>query len=67
MRSIGPIAILGVGIFLLVGGQSVASAEESAANSVGTLASNTWFAAALIFAGALWLWSTTGHFKRISG
>lgn len=67
MRNIGPIAVLGVGIFLLVGGSSVANAEESAANSVGNLASNTWFAVALLAAGGLWLWATTGHFKRVTG
>lgn len=66
MRSLGPIAFLGAGIFFLIGGSSVASAEENAAQSIGNLASNTWFAVALIVVGGIWLWSTTGHFKRLS-
>jgi hypothetical protein len=66
MKLIAPIGLLILGIFLVVGGSSVANAEENVANSVGGLASNTWFAVALIAAGGLWLYMTTGHFKRIT-
>jgi hypothetical protein len=66
VKIFGPILLLGLGIFLIIGGDAVANSEENVANAVGGLASNTFFAIALIAAGGLWLYMTTGHFKRIS-
>lgn len=66
MKLFAPVLILIAGLFLLFGGDAVASSEENIANSVGSLIQNKWFAIALVFAGGLWLWSTTGHFKRIT-
>lgn len=66
MKILAPIGILIVGIFLLIGGSSLADSEENVSSAIGNLLSNTFFAVALIAAGGLWLYSSTGHFKRIS-
>jgi hypothetical protein len=63
---LAPIAVLVAGIFLLFGGDAVASSEESIANATGSLIQNKWLAAGLLVAGGLWLYSTTGHFKSIT-
>lgn len=61
-----PIAVLAVGVILLFGGSALESAEEGVANSVGSILGNTWFALALLIAGGIWLYSTTGHFKHLT-
>jgi hypothetical protein len=66
MKIFGPIILVVIGIFLLIGGDAVASSEENVSNAVGSLMSNKFFAVAVLAAGGFWLYSTTGHFKRIA-
>lgn len=62
-----PIALVALGAFLLIGGSAVANSEENVANAIGNLAANKFFAVAILAAGGLWLYSTTGHFKQLAG
>jgi hypothetical protein len=61
-----PIGVLAVGLLLLFGGSALENAEEGIANSFGSILGNTWFAVGLLIVGGIWLYSTTGHFKRIT-
>ncbi len=66
MKLFGPIILVVIGIFLLIGGDAVASSEENVSSAVGSLVANKFFAFAVLAAGGFWLWSETGHFKRIA-
>jgi len=62
MKNLTPIVFLGVGLILLFAGSSLANVGES----VDRLIASRWTAIALIAVGAIWLYMTTGHFKRIT-
>ena len=59
-----PIILVVVGLFALFAGDTLASAEEGVANSIGNALSSKWLAIGLIAAGALWFASEEGYLGK---
>jgi hypothetical protein len=59
-----PILLVVVGVLILFGGSTAASAEESAANVIGRILQSKWLAVGLIAAGALLFANEEGYLSR---
>jgi hypothetical protein len=62
---IGPIALMAIGLFAIFAGSSIASTEESIANSIGNLLSNKWVAIGLIVTGGFILAHNEGYLSKV--
>jgi len=59
-----PIILVALGILLLFGGSSAASAEEGVSNAVGNFLQSKWLAFGLIATGALLFAHDEGYLSR---
>jgi len=62
MKSLAPWMLIVAGVIFLFAGSSLANIGES----IDNLIASKWTATALIVAGGIWLYVTTGHFRRIT-
>lgn len=62
MRGFGPLIVIGLGLVILFVGDKIANVGAS----VDNLISSKWTGWALLLGGGFWLYSSTGHFRRIT-
>jgi len=60
-----PLILVALGILMLFGGSSAASAEEGIANSLGNFLQNKWLAVGVIAAGALLFAHEEGYLSKV--